>query len=316
MIRTDGRRETRSGYNSPARPVAAGVIDMKPAARILSVLSFAGSLTATTAAATAEQASTAPSPAPSASAAAGPSDPCGSIISIVTRPTVTTSVCTVRTGHVLIENGYTNTITTGPGGGVVVSYPQSLVRIGTSDPHFEFSVTPPSFNRSSAGGTIATGYSDINVGAKYEIGYNRTASWGANAYLTIPSGARAFTAGAAEYTGNFNWSDAMGPVFSLSGTVGFNALNGYNTAGNVQPYFAFIPSIVLAAALPGPSSAYAEYAYFSQAGPSLGSKSLIDFGYSRDFGPNLQIDVEYGFSPTLINGQKSSYAGAGLSLMF
>jgi hypothetical protein len=286
------------------------------ATRILALLSFAGSLAAATAAHAGEPASPAPSPAPSASAAAGPSDPCGSTISIVTRPTVTTSVCTVQTGHVLIENGYTNTTTTGPGGGVTASYPQSLIRIGTSDPHLEFSATPPSFNRSSAGATIATGYSDINVGAKYEIGYNRTASWGANAYVTIPTGARAFTAGAAQYTGNVNWSDALGPVFSLSGTFGFNALNGYNSAGNVQPYFAFIPSVVLAAGLPGPSSAYAEYAYFSQVGPGLGSKSLIDFGYSRDFGRNVQFDVEYGFSPTLINGQKSSYTGAGLSLMF
>jgi hypothetical protein len=288
---------------------------MKPAARILAVLSFTGSLAAATPVADGQPASPTPSPAPSASAAAGPSDPCGSIISIVTRPTVTTSVCTVRTGHVLIENGYTNTTTTGPGGGVTASYPQSLIRIGTSDPHLEFSVTSPSFNRSSIGGAIATGYSDINVGAKYEIGYNRTASWGANAFVTIPTGARAFTAGAAEYTGNFNWSDAMGPVFSLSGTVGFNALNGYN-AGNVQPYFAFIPSVVLAAGLPGPSSAYAEYAYFSQAVAGPGSKSLIDFGYIRDFGRDLQFDVEYGFSPTPINGQKSSYTGAGLSLMF
>src|SRR5580704_2141425 len=177
---------------------------------ILTVLSFAGSLTAATA--VAEPPSPTPSPSPSAAADAGPSDPCGSIISIVTRPTVTTSVCTVRTGRVLIENGYTNTTTTGPGGGVTASYPQSLIRIGTSDPHLEFSVTPPSFNRSSAAGTIATGYSDINVGAKCEIGYNRTASWGANAFVTIPTGARAFTAGAAQYTGNLNWSDAMGPV--------------------------------------------------------------------------------------------------------
>jgi hypothetical protein len=286
---------------------------MKPAIRVLALLSFAGSLVAATAVAAGDP--TSPTPAPSAGTAA-PSDPCGSIISIVTRPTVTTSVCTVRTGHVLIENGYTNTTTTGPGGGVTAAYPQSLIRVGTSDPHLEFSVTPPSFNRSSAGGAIATGYSDINVGAKYEIGYGRTASWGANAYVTIPTGARAFTAGAAQYTGNLNWSDAMGPVFSLSGTFGFNALNGFNSAGTVQPYFAFIPSVVLSAGLPGPSSMYAEYAYFSQAGPNLGSKSLIDFGYSRDLGRNLQLDIEYGFSPAPINGQKSSYTGAGLSLMF
>jgi hypothetical protein len=147
------------------------------------------------------------------------------------------------------------------------------------------------------------------------IAYNRTATWGANAYVTIPTGARAFTAGAAEYTGNFNWTDSIGPVFSLAGTVGFNALNGYDAAGNVQPYFAFIPSVVLSAGFPGASSAFVEYAYYSAAGPNLGSKSLVDFGYIRDVGRSLQLDVEYGFSPTLINGQKQTYTGAGLSLL-
>ncbi|HEX3370432.1 MAG TPA: hypothetical protein VHS56_12700, partial [Candidatus Cybelea sp.] len=57
----------------------------------------------------------APSPAPSPTPS-GPSDPCGSLLSIVNRPSVTTGVCTVRTGHFDVENGYTNTTTTGPGG--------------------------------------------------------------------------------------------------------------------------------------------------------------------------------------------------------
>ena len=53
----------------------------------------------------------APSPSPTPTPAA--SDPCAGIMAIVTRPTVTSSVCTVRYGHVLLENGYTNTTTTG-----------------------------------------------------------------------------------------------------------------------------------------------------------------------------------------------------------
>jgi hypothetical protein len=299
----------------PMHPVLGDA--MKYFRSIVAILAAGGTLAVTAAAALAGETPPSPSPSPAATAAAGPSDPCsGSILSIVTRPTVTTSVCAVTPGHVLIENGYTNTTTTGTGGGVTAAYPQSLVRVGTADPHLEFSVAPPSFNRTSVGGAVSTGYGDISVGAKYEIGYNRTASWGANAIVTIPTGARAFTAGAAQYTANLNWTDAVGPVFSLSGTVGFNALNGYNAGGIVQPYFAWIPSVVFSAGLPGPSSAYAEYAYFSAAGPNLGSKSLIDVGYSRDLGRNLQLDVEYGFTPNAVNGQKQRYAGAGLSLMF
>jgi hypothetical protein len=77
---------------------------------------------------------TSPSPAPNA-----PSDPCGSILSIVNRPTVSTGVCTVRPGHVVLENGYTNTTTTGAGGGGSSAlYPQSVLRAGSFDPHLDF----------------------------------------------------------------------------------------------------------------------------------------------------------------------------------
>ena len=126
----------------------------------------------------------------------------------------------------------------------------------------------------------------------------------------------AFSAGNAQYTGNFNWAYTVNSELSLSGTLGFNAFSAYASAGKPQSYFAFTPTLELSAALPGgPSQISAEYAYFSQAGPNLGSKSFVDFVYQRDFGPHVQFDVEYGFSPTLLNGQKQHYVGAGLSFM-
>ncbi len=251
-----------------------------------------------------------PSPTPSA-----PSDPCGSILSIVTRPTVTTGVCTVRPRKVLLENGYTNTTVTGAGGGEIANYPQSFLRLGTGDPHLEFSFSPPSSNASSLGGATVGGTSDMNFGAKYELGYNANAVWGVNAQVSVPSGSHAFTAGGAQYTGNFNWGYTLNSEFSLAGTLGFNSLAGYNTSGNVAHFFAFIPSVELEASLPANSQLFAEYAYFSQAGVGLGSRSLFDFGYQKDIGPHVQFDVEYGIQPTVLNGQQLHYIGAGLSFM-
>src|SRR5579863_9656116 len=135
-----------------------------------------------------------PSPSPAATPTAVP-DPCASLLSIVNRPTFGTGVCTVRSGHVLIENGYTNLVTTGPAGGNTATYPQSLVRIGTSDPHLDVEVGPIAENHSSVGGTFAAGLSDLAIGAKYEIGYSANADWGINAVVTIPTGATAFSAG-------------------------------------------------------------------------------------------------------------------------
>jgi hypothetical protein len=252
-----------------------------------------------------------PSPTPSA-----PSDPCGSLLSIVNRPTVTTGVCTVRTGHALLENGYTNTTTTGTGGGSSALYPQSVLRVGTFDPHLDFEFGFPSVETSSVGQSRITGSTDISLATKYELGYSSNADWGIYGAVTMPTGSKAFTAGNAQFTGDLNGAYTINSELSLAGGLSFNALSGANAAGLAQSYFAFIPSLELSAALPGgPSQISAEYAYFSATGPGLGAKSLIDFVYQRDFGNHVQFDVEYGFSPTVVNGQKQHYVGAGLSFM-
>jgi hypothetical protein len=268
----------------------------------------------------AELGQAAPSPAtPAASPSpksTAPADPCGSILSIVNRPAVTTGVCTVRTGHFDLENGYTNTTTEGSGAGITVNYPQSLLRIGTADPHLDFELQPPSHETSSQGGTIVTGASDISMGTKYELGYDSKAVWGLYGAIAFPTGISGFSAGNAQFTGDFNWGYTINSEFSLATTLSFNALSALNSASVAQSYFAFIPSAELSAALPGgPSQISAEYAYYSAAGPGLRSKSLIDFIYQRDFGSRLQFDTEYGLSPTPVNGQTEHYVGAGLSFM-
>ena len=285
-------------------------------ARLVAAAIFIGSVTATAGTALAQAApSNSPSPAPSATPSA-PSDPCGSLLSIVNRPTVTTGVCTVRTGHFDVENGYTNTTTAGPGGGSSTNYPQSLIRIGTADPHFDLELGPPSAETSTVGTPRIDGSSDVNLGAKYELGYNSKADWGINGLVTFPTGSHAFSGGNAQFTGNVNGAYTLNSEFALAGTLSFNAFSALNAGGVAQSYFCFLPSLELSAALPGgPSQISAEYAYFSSAGPNLGGKSLIDFVYQRDFGSHVQFDVEYGFSPTVINGQTSHYVGAGLSFM-
>jgi hypothetical protein len=255
----------------------------------------------------------APSPAPSPS---GASDPCGSILSIVTRPTVTTSTCTVRDGHALLETGYTNTTITGNGGGNAVTYPQALLRIGIAQ-HADLEITPPSFDRTTAGTALATGWSDTGIGAKWELGYTQQAVWGVNVQATFPTGSPPlFTAGHTQYTANANWGYTLNSVFALAGTVGLNWLAAANNNGSTQNYFAFIPTLNLTAGLPNSQQLGVEYAYFSHAGPGLPSKGLVDFEYQRDFGPHQQLDLEYGFQPNVINGQKLHYVGAGLSFMY
>ncbi len=175
-----------------------------------------------------------------------------------------------RTGHFDLENGYTNTTTIGTSGGSNANYPQSLLRIGTADPHLDFEFGFPSYETSSVGQPRVTGASDVSFASKYELGYSSNADWGVYGAITYPTGSKAFTAGNAQFTGDFNWGYTINSEFSLAGTLSFNALSGANSAGAAQSYFAFIPSLELTAALPGgPSQISAEYAYFSAAGPGL-----------------------------------------------
>lgn len=239
-------------------------------------------------------------------------------MSIVNRPTISTGVCTVQTGHFVVENGYSNTVTTGPGGGNTVVAGQNNVgiRVGTFDPHFDLEFTPPNYARSSLGGITATGSTDMTFGAKYELGYTDKALWGIAGFASVPSGTPAFTAGNAQFTGDFNWAYALNSTFGVNGTLAASALSGLNAAGSPQSYFAFIPSIELTATLPGsPNELFGEYAYYSASGPNFGGKNVFDFGYLRDFGPHVQLDVEYGWSPTVINAQQYHYIGAGISFM-
>jgi hypothetical protein len=284
------------------------------AGRLFRLAAFAAAFAlcgAVAAAQTPPPAAVQPSPSPTP----GLSDPCGSILSIVNRPTVTTGTCTVRTGNFDLENGYTNTTITGLGGGSGANYPQSLIRIGTADPHFDLEFGPPSLQTSTAGVPRVTGSSDVNMGAKYELGYSTRWLYGVNGVVTFPTGAQAFTAGGTQYTGNLNWGYTVNSIIGLDGSLSFNSFSGFGTAHDAQSYFAFVPSLEVTASLPGPAEFFGEYAYFSQAGVGLGSKSLIDFGYVRDLGAHVQLDVEWGFSPTLLAGQKQHYIGAGASLM-
>ena len=242
-------------------------------------------------------------------------NPCGSILSIVTRPTVGTGVCTVRPNHVLVENGWSNTVLTDAGGGNIASYPSSFIRIGTVLPRIEIALTPPTVMRSSVGGSIIGGSSDGAIGVKYEAGYTSKALWGASVQISEPTGTPAFSAGGAQYTANANWGYTLSPVVGLAGTFGFNTLSAFDTSGYARHYAAFIPSMEMTVAFSSRSQAFAEYAYFSHAGLGLPGKSVLDAGYQRALSENAQIDIEYGFTPTPGIGQQGHYFGLGLSVM-
>jgi len=254
---------------------------------------------------------TTPSPSPSPS---GPSDPCTSLLALVTRPTVTTTACSVKPDALLIEIGYTNTTTSGRGGGVLANYPQAELRLGLPD-KLEFDVFPPSLNEAS-GHPAVSGPSDVAAGLKYEIGYTSKALAGVGFVVSLPTGTRAFTSGESTYAFDFNFAYALSPNVGLSGTMAYNAGAMPETSGAVGRFSAFDPSLVLADALPDNFQVFFEGYGSTTAGPGLGSRYAIDGGLQKDIGSRLQLDLEYGDVLTVTGGLHPHAVGFGAAYLF
>lgn len=261
--------------------------------------------------ASAAQTLPAPSPTPSSTPSAiGPTlfanDPCTTLSSIVTRPTVTNAVCTVRPNHVLIETGYQNT--TADGGGNTVQYPQALIRVGTQITGLEGFIAAPMVQRVSGGGPTVTGATDIAAGIKYVFGATPKFVYGAQAQFSAPTGTNAFSANGTTSVYALNLGYTLNSVFSLG-----SALQQQSLLANSQRYSSFVPSLALTAALPQNAALYGEIAQFSHAtGPATSTRTQYIFGAYRDFGQRLQVDISTGFSPTVVTG-KYHYVGFGVS---
>ncbi|GAC1596207.1 MAG: hypothetical protein NVS3B28_27660 [Candidatus Velthaea sp.] len=252
-----------------------------------------------------------PAPDPSATPSAiGPAlfnnDPCTTLEAIVTRPTVTNAVCTVRPNHVLIETGYQNTTADGSGG--TVQYPQALIRVGTKINGLEGFVALPTAQRVSGGGPTLTGATDIAGGIKFVFGATPKFAYGAQAQISAPTGTNAFSANGTTSIYALNLGYTLNSVFSLG-----SALQAQSLVANSERYSSFVPSLVLTAALPQRTAVYGEIAQFSHAtGPATPTRTQYIFGAYRVFAQRLQLDLEGGFSPTVVTG-KYHYVGFGVS---
>lgn len=233
-------------------------------------------------------------------------DPCTSLSAIVTRPTISNSVCTVRPNHVLIETGYQNT--TAAGGGNTVIYPQTLIRVGTAVPALEVDLAPPSAARTNAGGLKANGTTDVGFGLKYVFGYTPKFNYGGQIFATAPTGLNGFSAGGAQTTYALQAGYTISPVFSLTGVTQLASLND-----GTSRWSSFIPSLVLTASLPQSSGVFAEIARFSHAtGPGTPTRTQYIAGVYHDIGRRLQLDTSIGISPTVATG-KYHYFSFGAS---
>ncbi len=263
-------------------------------------------------------AQSAPAPTPTASPTAAPTpnvigqpasdgDPCTSLSAIVTRPSVTTSVCTVRPQKILIETGYQNTSYNGSG--QVVDYPQSYIRVGVAR-NLELAFAPPQEQVQSIDGLRQTGTTDATIGLKAVIGYTPKTSYGAFVQASVPTGDRTYTSYGSNLILGLNGTLTLSPAFSLFGTI-----QGQDDTTGTARYGSIVPSLGVSATLPTsfPASAFVEDAQFTKAtGPGSSTRTQLLGGITFDVGSRVQLDAEYGYSPTIATG-RYHYVGFGVS---
>ena len=260
------------------------------------------------------QSSPSPSPSPSATPNAigpafGANDPCTSLSVLVSRPTVTSSVCTVRPNHVLIETGYLNTSFEAGGGSV--SAPQALIRIGTAIPALELQVAPPGLMRTRGNGGAIAASTDTGAGLKYVFGYTPKFNYGGQAFFTAPTGLNGGSSNGTTAAYGLNGGFTLSSAFSLATT-----LTASSQTNGTQRWSSFAPSLVLGAALPNATGLYAEWAQTSNAtGPASATRTQYMFGLYRDLGQRLQLDASAALSPTAATGTYRA-VGVGVSYYF
>lgn len=259
----------------------------------------------------------APSPAPSPAPSSHPAErgnPCAktSALKLTTSP-----VCTVAPGHVDMENDYTNTTSTHLDGrfGNSVTYPQTLLRFGTSNPDFDLEFSAPSEIGSTNGKMPAWGSSDLGFGAKYVLGETGPVDWSVKAGINLPTGTSPqFSSGNGEFFGDFNYSYDIDRTFSLVGTIEFAADSAYVTKVTPQSYFNFQPTVNLNVHLPGPSHLTLGYQYDSAVAPNAGGASQYYVGYNHAIGSLFSSGLTYGWAPSYPGIARLQYIEAGLSI--
>ena len=234
-----------------------------------------------------------PSPAPSATpsaAPAGPSDPCTAMSALVSRPSFSTSSCTVKPHDLLVESGYTNTAASGRGATNTIDYPQTSLRVGVAR-NLEFDLDPESYERTSTVPKTAGG-SDTSLGAKYEFGYTSRFTYGVNALLTTNSGDPSFSGNGTGVLANMNAAYSASPALGFFGTAGYNAQSGGSVSAPAR-FHGVDPSLGASISLPANLTYYAEGFGQSSTAPGLGGRYGFDTGFEEDIGSRLQFDASY-----------------------
>ncbi len=259
---------------------------------------------------------------PAQSRPSSPVDSCAgpsALLTVLDRPTISDSVCSVKKNNVLAELGYDYQVETGTHFGTLQTLPQLELRYGAGD-NVELKLFPPNYLLQStfaAGKTGSLdGFGDAGLGMKYEFRYGERWGIATDTAITIPSGSKGFTGKGTGVILNgivaYNLNADIGIGFQLGVYRLFNpAYAGQETTVN--------PIIVVSDQLNEITEnlqLYAECYNAIDVQHNTGIASYIDSGVQYLLLPNVEVDFEAGHNLSDLSSDAVTYIGFGTGLEF
>lgn len=219
------------------------------------------------------------------------------------RPSVTNSSAVVPQGAFQAENGILATDTSG---NYVLDYPETNLRYGLLHKTEIRFLVPDYFQNFSSGRAAASGFGDLALGVKQQIGPFHGFNLSAIFFLSFPSGANAISSHGYDPGLQFPWSQKLGEKWTAAGQVAFY----WPTLGPTRN-FTGETTFLLDRQLRKPWDAFVEYAGdFPQRGAT---RQLLHFGTAYKLTSRQQLD--FHFAVGLSDSASRGYVGLGYSFL-
>ena len=221
------------------------------------------------------------------------------------RPTVTNSSIVVPVGYLQAENGFLDTYSHGVN---TADGPETLLRLGIASKTELRLTVPDYFYNVTSGGGPATGFGDMAVGVKQQLGPTPGGfDVSATLFLSFPTGAGNVSSGGYDPGLQIAWSHGLTAKWSTAGMLSMywpTQGQSRNVTGEA--------TVLLDRQLAGPWDVFGEYVGdFPERG---GTRQFLQFGTSLKLGRNQQLDahVGVGLTPAAVD----HFAGIGYSFRF
>lgn len=230
---------------------------------------------------------------------ATPQDP------IVTeRPDFTESAVVVPYRWMQIETGLTYQWTRQA---FTIGVPETLFRMSTGQKS-ELRVGLPDFGWSRSGGVTTTGFGDVYLGAKFQVGpFANGDDFALIPAITLPSRGNDFSSGSVDPELKVCWGRSLSELWGVSAMA-----YGLYTTDSIGRVFVFQSTVSFGREVSERSSMFFEYAGNFAARMTPSQVAHVGFAYRPT--PNTQFDIHGGF--TMSGREQEPFLAAGFSIRY